>query len=198
MITLQLTLEGTCPMLQHRFNEASEQAVATVSRKKSQQATVTPRDEALSYLYVDTDGFCTIPGMALIGALARAAKNFKAKGSRASYESAVKASVICTEDAIGILVPGEAPGIWERATPARCEVDSRSVVIPATRGRIMRHRPRWDRWRVGTEVRLNTDLVPFEVFHQSLTLAGEACGLGDFRPTFGRFRVVELEEVVGM
>ena len=78
------------------------------------------------------------------------------------------------------------------------EVDSRPVTIPSTRGRIMRHRPRFDNWSAKFELLVNDDLLAVEMAHQLLTEAGMTMGIGDFRPQkrgpFGTFRVTRFEE----
>jgi hypothetical protein len=77
------------------------------------------------------------------------------------------------------------------------EVDSRSVVIPSTGGRIMCHRPRLDRWRVSFTLEVDTGMFSVPLVRQLLDDAGKRIGLGDFRPArkgpFGRFVVVKWE-----
>lgn len=73
------------------------------------------------------------------------------------------------------------------------EVDSRSVIIPKTNVRVMRHRPRLDRWSADFILLVNeTVLVAAEV-KLLLTKGGRRIGIGDFRPgrggTFGRFMI---------
>lgn len=73
------------------------------------------------------------------------------------------------------------------------EIDSRPVVIPATKGRIMRHRPRLNAW--GSEFFLEVDesLVDLTLVHECLSEGGARLGIGDFRPEkggpFGRFQI---------
>lgn len=79
------------------------------------------------------------------------------------------------------------------------EVDARPVTIPATKGRIMRYRPRFDQWGAEFELRINDSLIAVETAHQLLTEAGDTIGISDFRPEkggpFGTFRVVRFEEI---
>jgi hypothetical protein len=87
--------------------------------------------------------------------------------------------VLVTQDTVTILdLDGE--------TPAKSfEVDSRPVTIPATKGRIMRHRPRFDCWSARFSVRVNEDLLPPEFVQQLITEGGQQVGIGDFRPEKG-------------
>jgi hypothetical protein len=79
------------------------------------------------------------------------------------------------------------------------EVDSRPVTIPATKGRIMRHRPRFDTWGATFTLRINETLISPDLIHQLLTEGGQQIGIGDYRPEkggpFGTFNVVEYSEV---
>ena len=89
--------------------------------------------------------------------------------------------------------------ILNGAGPAKeFEVDSRPVTIPATKGRIMRHRPRFDCWGAKFDLVVNDNLLGIDDAHRLLTEAGEYIGIGDFRPEkrgpFGCFRVTSFEE----
>jgi hypothetical protein len=79
------------------------------------------------------------------------------------------------------------------------EVDSRPVTIPATKGRIMRHRPRWDHWNATFPLTIDDDLLDPDMAHQLLQEAGVSYGIGDFRPEkrgpFGTFLVTQWEEI---
>lgn len=77
-------------------------------------------------------------------------------------------------------------------------VDSRAVVIPATKGRILRHRPMFDEWSVSFQVQIDNDLVSEKLVRDILEDSGKLVGLGDFRPArkgpYGRFSVVEWKK----
>ena len=71
------------------------------------------------------------------------------------------------------------------------------MTIPATKGRIMRHRPRWNEWAAEFDLVVNDQLLDPAKAHELLNEAGLQCGIGDFRPEkrgpFGCFRVVRWE-----
>jgi hypothetical protein len=73
------------------------------------------------------------------------------------------------------------------------EVDSRSVVIPSTGGRIMAHRPRVDTWNVSFTLDVDGTMFSPGLVRAVVDDAGKKIGLGDFRPArkgpFGRFVV---------
>ena len=67
-------------------------------------------------------------------------------------------------------------------------------MIPATKGRIMRHRPRLNQWAMEFALEIDEDMINSQTVHQLLSEGGSKIGLGDFRPDkggpFGRFLVV--------
>jgi hypothetical protein len=77
-------------------------------------------------------------------------------------------------------------------------VDSRAVVIPATRGRILRHRPMFNEWSVTFDLQINTDLIDERMVREIVNNAGALVGIGDFRPAkkgpYGRFSIASWEK----
>jgi len=144
-----------------------------------------PREEATKHAYIAKDGTYYINGFSIPGAMGNAGANHKAKGSRKSLRFIVPSAVRMTSDTITIL---------NGAGPAKSfEVDSRPVTIPATKGRIMRHRPRFDQWGLKFDLVINDDLLSVDMAQQLLQEAGQQIGIGDFRPEkrgpFGCFLV---------
>ena len=78
------------------------------------------------------------------------------------------------------------------------EVDSRSVVIPATGGRIMKHRARLDEWKLTFELEVDTTIFAVDFVRALMDDAGKKIGLGDFRPDrkgpFGKFKVTKWKK----
>lgn len=75
------------------------------------------------------------------------------------------------------------------------ELDARAVVIPATKGRVVRYRPRLDSWSVRFTLAYDDTLLSAKQVRQIVDDAGKNVGLLDFRPEkkgpFGRFIVDE-------
>lgn len=192
MKTVNVKIQGTSPLLQHRFGEQAEGE----SGKPSRQVTVvrgTPREEAEKVTYRAKDGTFYFPGTWIFGTLIAAGGNHKMKGSRKSARFVVPAAVRVGE--IEILVRnGDGKSLVNDF-----EVDSRPVTIPATKGRIMRHRPRFDRWSAEFSLVINDSILPEEFVHQLLNEAGMQQGIGDYRPEkkgpFGTFRVTEWSPI---
>lgn len=176
-------------MLIHRFGEQAEQGK---SNRKMMVKTVDPREEATANAYIAKDGTFFFSAFSIPGCMGNAGANHKMRGSRKSLRFVVPSAVRVTTDAVTILDNGHGPA-------KNFEVDSRPVTIPATKGRVMRHRPRFDNWGARFELLVNDDLLEVETAHQLLTEAGLGIGIGDFRPEkrgpFGTFRVTLWEEV---
>lgn len=139
-----------------------------------------PRDEAESfaYKYPDGSGFY-IPGAAFSRLLRESGGNHKLRGSRKSAKYVVPAAVLVTEESIRLLN-------GDGKSPAKdFEVDSRPVTIPATKGCIMRHRPRFDHWSATFFLRINETILDPAFVQQLLTEGGQQIGIGDFRPEKG-------------
>lgn len=189
MKLIQATIRGDTALLQHRFSEGAE---ASSSTRKVLVQRGTPREEASKVAYVAKDGTFFFPGAAIGRLLREAGSNHKLKGSRKSAKFVVPAAVLVMDDAVTILN-------GDGKTPANdFEVDSRPVVIPATKGRIMRHRPRFDHWSASFTIRINDSILPEEFVQQLLTEGGQQIGIGDFRPEkggpFGVFQVTRWEQ----
>ena len=76
-------------------------------------------------------------------------------------------------------------------------IDSRRVVIKATSGSIVRHRPRIDDWSVSFELDYDTLLLSIDQVREIVDNGGRRIGVLDFRPEkkgpYGRFMVTRWE-----
>jgi hypothetical protein len=186
---IEVMIRGDTPLLQHRFNESAEQASST---RKVLVANGTPRQEAEKVAYRAKDGSFYFPGAAIGRLIREAGSNHKLRGSRRSAKFVVPAAVLIMDDAIQLL-NGDGASLAKDF-----EVDSRPVTIPATKGRIMRHRPRFDKWSAKFTIRINEAILPIDFIQQLLTEGGLAIGIGDFRPEksgpFGTFQITSWLE----
>lgn len=142
-----------------------------------------PERQAAVCEYRTPDGLLYIPAVAIQRSLVAAAAYSKGKG-RASLQRPVAA---CLQ-----VIPE-----WCILTPQEYTVDSRPVVIPATRGRIVRHRPRFDEWSTSFTLEYDTELLSEAEMRKVTDDAGKRVGWLDFRPAkkgpFGRFIVTSWE-----
>ncbi len=189
-ILVRVVIEGTSGLLQHAFG------VGALDSRPDRPVVVqnaTPRAQAEEVAYRNAKGECYFPGTWIGGTIKEAASSRKMKGSRKTARYIVPSAVIVQEVDIPMLAPDGKTRLTD------FEVDSRPVTIPATKGRIMRHRPRFDEWRASFTLRINTKLLPEDLVHAILNDAGEQIGIGDFRPAkggpFGCFRVVAWDRI---
>ena len=175
MKNLTVTIKGLSPLLMHRF---PMEPIAGLDKKPA-------IEQAEVCLYVDPKtGRPYIPGENIHRALISAAAYSKGKG-RASLQKQVSAALFV--DTMVCLVEGSP---WV--------VDSRPVVVPATKGRIVRHRPRFDEWETTFDVSYDDVLLSAVQVREIIDNCGARTGLLDFRPEkkgpFGRFMVTSWEE----
>jgi hypothetical protein len=187
MKRVSVEIRGVTPLLIHRFTEESEQSKQ--SRKTMVQTRI-PRDEATKCAYIATNGTFYFNAFSIPSAMGNAGSNHKMRGSRKTLRFVVPSAVRVTSDEITIL-NGDGPA-------KDFEVDARPVTIPATKGRIMRYRPRFDNWGAKFDLMIDDSQLTIEDAHTLLNEAGMSFGIGDFRPEkrgpFGTFRVVEFKE----
>jgi hypothetical protein len=189
---IEVEIKGTTALLQHRFTGSAEVATGKATRAvlvKEED----PRDvaERGCYRMPDTRAIY-FPGAAVARLLREAGGGHKLKGTRKTLKYIIPAAVVVMDDAIIL----REPKTWEPLTDF--EVDSRPVVIPATKGRVMRHRARLNAWGARFTLMVRENLLPVDVIQQLLTEGGQQNGLGDFRPEkggpFGMFRVTSWKE----
>jgi hypothetical protein len=189
MKTIEVEIRGNTPLLIHKFAEQAEQGKAT---RRVMVDSMNPRDEATKNAYIAQDGTYYFNAFSIPATMANAGVNHKMRGSRKTLKFVVPSAVRIDTDTITIL--------GEDGKPAgNFEVDGRPVTIPATKGRVMRYRPRFDKWGAKFRLILNDQMLSSEDAHRLLNEAGESMGIGDFRPEkrgpFGTFRVTSFREV---
>ena len=175
-ILVEARVEDVTPMLLHR---ATEEALAGKTRNNNPTEEDDPRDIAGKAVYRMDDGQLALPGAAFARLLREAGGAYKSKGSRKSLKYLVPAAVIVMDDLCGLY-------LHDRKTPVHdFEVDSRPVTIPATKGRVMRHRARLNEWAALVTLRINEDVMAEATVRQLLVNGAQQIGLGDFRPEKG-------------
>lgn len=185
---IHCTIKGTSPLLMNRFTEEAELSVSSTTKKATKASKGTPREQAEKKAYVDEQGVLFVPGMNVFACIIQGGQFIKIGRAKATNakSSIIPAAMILEE---------------ERCTlgTKEFEVDTRSVVIPATGGRIMAHRPRLDEWQCSFTIDLfDPDILSASDVRQIIDDAGKKIGLGDFRPSrkgpFGRFVVTSWTE----
>lgn len=170
----KVTIEGTSALLMHRF--PLEEIEAIEKKPKEEQAEIAA--------YRDPDGKLYVPSVCIQRSFIGAATYQKFKGNLTLMKPAA-ACLLVTPERVLLLSNKGNPGYT---------IDSRAVVIPRTKGRIIRHRPRIDEWKLRFELEWDDTLLKKEQVRRIVDDAGKRTGLLDFRPAtkgpFGRFVVV--------
>ena len=173
---IEVWFEGVSPMLQHR---ATEEALSGKTRRNSPGSEDNPRDVAERAVYRLPSKQLAIPSAAVARMIREAGGAYKAKGSRKSLKYLVPAAVLVLDELYGLYLS-------DRKTPLMdYEVDSRPVTIPATKGRVMRHRARFNEWSCCVRLRINEAILDEKTVRQLCADGLQQIGLGDFRPEKG-------------
>ena len=172
MQTVKVRMRGLSPLLMHAYPMEPIEAIEKKSPKE-QAELATYRDPETKELYV--------PGVAIQRALIGAAAYSKGKG-RGSLVRAAAATFMVSPERISLKTKTYA-------------VDARPVVMPATKGRVVRYRPRLDQWEILFELVYDETLMSSQQVRRIVDDMGSRVGLLDFRPErkgpFGRCVVVE-------
>lgn len=181
---IEINIRGTSPLILNKFTDAAAMASTNGSRSSAAAGTRgTPREIAEGKLYYGVDGGLVLPSPNLLRCLIDGGSFFKA--GRKQITTKAESMLFSCLDIIAAEIPLRHAQPWT--------VDTRAVVIPATKGRILAHRPRFDDWNLAFTVLLDTSIVQEPLLREIVDAAGQRIGLGDFRPArkgpFGRFRV---------
>lgn len=172
---INCTIEGISPLLMHKYPLVPIEAL----EKKS-----TEEQAELAAYRIPDNGALYIPGTAIQRCCVGAASYSKGKG-RASLQKVVAACLMVSPEYCSLNVKD-------------FTIDGRPIVVPATKGRVMRYRPRLDEWATTFRIDFDKDLLTEVQVRRVVDDAGSRVGLLDFRPAckgpFGRFMVTKWED----
>lgn len=172
--TVQVTIEGLSPLMMHAYPTVPIEGLDKMVPEK--------QAEFAAYRIPETRELY-IPAINMQRALVAGAAFSKGKG-RATLAKAVAACVMVN-------------GVYLGLGTTDYMIDSRPVVIPATKGRVMRHRPRLDAWKVSFEMSYDDTLLSAKQIRQVVDDTGKNVGILEFRPAtkgpLGRFIVTSWE-----
>ena len=181
--SVKVRLQGTQDILFHRWN--SEVVEQKAQAKKGSQEKKTEDPE--TYVYRNDDRKICIPGRYIVRSVVEAGRNFQdPRSSRKMAKDLVQAAVMCDEILSPILVNGNPTEEWD--------YDDRQRVC-IMRSAITRTRPAFKKgWEVNfTLISLVPEYITPDFLRKLVDNAGLLIGLGDFRPTYGRFRVTHWD-----
>lgn len=175
--SVAVTLEGASDLLFHRWNcdsvEAKSKAAKNSAAKKS--------DDIESYVWRNDAGDLCLPGEYLRQSIVHAAKfRQDPRSPRKSAMDLYKAGVVSLTNLASLGTDS-----WDYE-------DKRRVVIQ--RNGVNRIRPAMRvGWKAEFDIMILTpEYISRQDLQDVLSTAGRLIGLGDFRPTFGRFNVVNF------
>lgn len=182
--SVKVTVEGTRPFLFHRWScdAVAEKAAANKGSRKKKE------DDVESYVYRDERGVLCIPSLYFVRSIIGAAKfRQDPRSPRKSAMDLFTAGVLEENE----LCPLEGnPKTWEY-------LDRRRVLVQ--RNGITRLRPAFAKgWRCTTELAVTLPEYITEGFLREIMVdSGRFVGVGNFRPTFGRFSIVGWTRITG-
>lgn len=187
--TVRVAIKGTADLLFHRWNcdavEEKAKAKKGSAAKKS--------DNVESYVYRNADGMICMPGEYLRMSIVNASKfRQDPRSPRKSAMDLYKAAVISLTPLALVLNNAQEPthvDKWDYEH--RCRVTIQ-------RNGITRIRPAFlTGWRCTFDLLVNIpQYIDEGTLHEVIVDAGRLVGVGDFRPTYGRFQIVQFERII--
>lgn len=182
---VRVTIEGVSPMLMHRWSNESVAEKAAAAKNSAAKKS----DNVESYVYRNSAGLICLPGEYLRMSLVNAAKfRQDPRSPRKSMFDLAKAAIVSLTE----LAPLTSI-TYPNGTEDWDYLDARRVSVQ--RAGITRQRPAFNAgWRAEFNLLLNLPMyIGSPLLLELLGEAGRVIGVGDFRPTYGRFSVVKFE-----
>jgi hypothetical protein len=176
--TVQVTIEGSATLLFHRWDNEAVASKAAAAKNSAAKK----RDNIESYVYRCDNGHLGLPGEYIRQSVIGAARYRQdPRSSRKSAIDLFKAGVIALTELADLGVKD-----WDY-------IDRRRATVQ--RSGITRERPALKAgWKATFELLVQTpEYIDQATLLAVLGEAGRLIGVGDFRPTFGRFQVVAFK-----
>lgn len=180
--TVEVTIKGDADFLFHRWNCEAVEAKSKAAKGSAAKKT----DNVESYVYRNDDGFLCIPGEYLRQSIIAAAKYKQdPRSPRKSAMDLAKAGVVSLSP---LAVVGKGVKNWDYEHKCRVQVQRNGVtrVRPAMKAG----------WQATFLLQVNLpEYISESLLRQLVADAGRLVGVGDFRPTYGRFTVTGFDVV---
>lgn len=170
---IKVKVRGVAPLLMNRF------VVTTGEESKRGKKVYDPKEEAEKKTYRTEQGKLYLPNTHFKASMVKASTDFKMTG-RKTYKDYVRSGVFIKEQEI--VLDQQEYKIFE------CP-----VVIQ--RARVMSWRPMFKEWTCEFTIEITDDFINQTTLKEILESAGRFKGVGDFRPEYGRFEVIEYKKV---
>jgi hypothetical protein len=166
MKTIEVSIEGTTPLLMHGISQETMEQMMSKSRKQTELPSTEEAAERAAYR--SADGGLYVPSRAVKACIVNASGWYKI-GRKSAKQFLAGATRI---------EPYEIP-----LNTKKYEIDLRPVVVQ--RSRIIRARPRLDKWTITFNIVYNEKVLEPDLIKQVLEEAGQRIGLLDNRPQCG-------------
>jgi len=185
---IKAKIQGVTPLICNRFHDGAAMASSGGTRSSAAAGDRgTPQEIAEAKLYRGLDGKLMIPQPNLLRCLVDGGRFHKVGKSQLTTQAG--SQLYACVDILGAEIPLHHVEPWR--------VDTRAVVIPSTKGRILTHRPMFDDWSLEFEIDLDETMLNVKLLRDVIDDAGKRIGLGDFRPArkgpYGKFSVVQWQ-----
>lgn len=177
---LEITIESTSPMIQHKWSEKAlrqmrEKGAGKKTKNRDQRD---PAAESKAATYLTVSGDYGIPLLAVKGAIIEAAHK----------DIGVEKTLV--RKALFILAPDPSMVIPIKTAAPKVREDSVRVGMGSAD---LRYRPQFDKWSAVLKIDYDADLLRPEDIVNLIDRAGFGVGICEWRPEkggeFGRFRV---------
>lgn len=172
---VEVTIEGACPILFHKWSCEAVEEKAKAAKGSATKKT----DDIESYLYRDDQGAICVPGEYVRqSVIAAAAYRQDPRSPRKSAKDLYKAALISLTD------------LASTGAKEPDYLDRRRVMIQ--RAGVTRVRPALNAgWRAAFQLMIQTpEYISPQTLNSVIVDAGRLVGVGDFRPSYGRFNIV--------
>lgn len=156
--------------LMNKFN-----TVVEAKSGKKQKKVYVPEEEAKKKEYRNDKGILFIPSTQPEACMQKAGADFVMEG-RKKYGQYLKGGIFIEQQEIPL-------------SPQKYEIFECPVVI--NRARVLAWRPMFTNWSCEFTINVTDDMIDTNVLKEILIEGGRHKGLGDWRPKFGRFEVVD-------
>lgn len=177
---VEVSIRGDADFLFHRWNCESVEAKGKAAKGSKAKKT----DDIESYVYRDDKSQLCIPGEYLRQAIIAAAKYRQdPRSPRKSASDLVKAALISLTELASL---GTSKWDYEH----KCRVRIQQNAVTRTRPAVKKG------WKASFILMVNLpEYVSEEMLHGMISDAGKLIGVGDFRPTYGRFQIVQFKRL---
>jgi len=184
-----IKLESICTMLHHGSQAVGMEEPQT--KRKGGSAVHGDKDEWKKTIYYDEQHGVYLPAINMEACMKEAAKQFKiGRGTATKY---INSGVFCTEEHLPLYINGT---IIKTLDDPRITIDKRTIKNPNTKGRQVRYRAKFNQWTTEFQLMVTADdYIDKKLLTEIIKYGGNFIGIGDFRPRFGRYKLISITEV---